>query len=123
MHEGNNISSGDIIVTPMHITSRDWLKPKSSSSLRMSRNNGSSSVGKICSGESAVKIDETQEFHEEEKKKNSLGFDDMIASRSGDGTSEKSKLQETLRRLVEPTIDILVKKKDSKQTSKVPNTR
>ena len=107
----------------MHITSRDWLKPKSSSSLRMSRNNGSTSVDIICSGESAVKIDETQEFHEEEKKKNSLGFDDMIASRSGDGTSEKSKLQETLRRLVEPTIDILVKKKDSKQTSKVPNTR
>ena len=68
-------------------------------------------------------IDETQEFHDEEKKKNSLGFDDVMASRSGDGTSEKSKLQETLRRLVEPTIDILVKKKDPKQTSKVPNTR
>ena len=47
----------------------------------------------------------------------------MIASKSGDGISEKSKLQETLRRLVEPTIDIFVKKRDSKQTSKVPNTR
>ena len=47
----------------------------------------------------------------------------MIASRSGDGTSERSKLQETLRRLVEPTIDILVKKKDSKPASKVLNMR
>ena len=105
----------DIIVTPMHITSRDWLKPKSSTSLRISRNNGNSStmsVENIHSGENVIMIDETQEFQQN----GDAGFDDMIASKSSDGTTERSRLQQTLRRLVEPTIDILIKRKDPSNT-------